>query len=135
MKFAFGVYVYVPFGLNTSVPLVGWVTTDHTLPPSPLGVSLVLTLPLTGVSSVVLFTSFTATGTVPLKPKSKVLLVLVFNAPVPSGSVPDTRVIALLLTSVPTVVTPLLSLSILLSGVALPIIPCAYPVIVTTPTT
>ena len=55
----------MPAAFIVTVPLAAppfTPTSVHTLPPSPLGVSLPVTLPLTGVSSVVLFTSFTATG-------------------------------------------------------------------------
>src|SRR6188768_2889789 len=66
LKFGSGVYVYDPSGFITTLPFVAPPSTPtsvHIFPPSPLGVSFVEASPDTGVSSIVVFTSSTATGT------------------------------------------------------------------------
>ena len=53
----------MPSGFTTTVPLVGSVVLLHTLPPSVLGLSLPVRLPLIGTFLGVEALSFTATGT------------------------------------------------------------------------
>src|SRR6187401_2841413 len=66
LKSGSGVYVYVPSGFITTLPFVAPPSTPtrvQVLPPSPLAVSFVEASPDTGVSSIVVFVSSTATGT------------------------------------------------------------------------
>src|SRR6187397_1691811 len=66
LKFGSGVYVYDPSGFIVTVPFIAPPSTPTSVqvfPPSPLGVSFVEASPITGVSSIVVFTSSTATGT------------------------------------------------------------------------